>query len=298
MTIKYERQYGVATTVVFPLFETDGVDLRTDAPVAAADTIIMKDEGTPAATASTFVDEGTIYSLALSAAEMTAARITVNVVDVTGTKVYLDEVLIIETEGNENAQHNRRQPGVILATTIASITDNSNFVITDKPNDNNTLLNSVAFILDNSSPDTPPDRSFRNVTSYTGSSGAVVLASDTDFTIAAGDLVWFLLTADVASAVEIAREVLPQKNTALADIPFVMFDSTDHVTPKTGMTITAERSIDGGTTFVAATGTAAEAENGLYHFDASAADMNGDFITLKFTGTDADPTFISLRTSA
>ena len=76
-----------------------------------------------------------------------------------------------------------------------------------------------------------------------------------------------------------------------------MVDSTDHITGKTGLTLTIERSIDGGA-FSSGTGTAAEVSDGIYQYDASAADMNGSIITFKFTGTDADPTFLTVRTAA
>lgn len=87
-----------------------------------------------------------------------------------------------------------------------------------------------------------------------------------------------------------------QKNAIAADIPVVMVDSTDHVTRKTGLTLTVQRSIDGGTSWSATTGTATEAANGLYYFDASAADMNGNNIVLRFTGTAADPVELHIKT--
>jgi len=101
----YLREYGVQTTINFALRETDGVDFRVDAAHATGDTVIMKDEGTEANTANGFTDEGTGYSLVLSATEMQAARIVVYVIDQTATKVWLDKELIIETYGNASAQH-------------------------------------------------------------------------------------------------------------------------------------------------------------------------------------------------
>ena len=74
-----------------------------------------------------------------------------------------------------------------------------------------------------------------------------------------------------------------------------MVDDTDHVTPKTGLTLGVTRSIDGGA-FGAGTGTAAELTSGMYQYDASAADMNGSVIILRFTGTAADDTFITIHT--
>ena len=99
------REYGTATTVNFHLFEVDGVDFRVDAAHAAGDTVIMKDEGAEANTSNGFTDEGTGYSLALTATEMQAARIVIYVIDQTATKVWLDDTIVIETYGNASAQH-------------------------------------------------------------------------------------------------------------------------------------------------------------------------------------------------
>ncbi len=98
------RKYGVAATIDFELYETDGVDLKTDAADAGSDCSIYKDEGAAATCTNDFVDEGSIYSLTLSATEMEAARIVVTVID-TATKVWLDKVIVIETYGNASAQH-------------------------------------------------------------------------------------------------------------------------------------------------------------------------------------------------
>lgn len=94
---------------------------------------------------------------------------------------------------------------------------------------------------------------------------------------------------------EIRDAILPPTNTALNNIEFLMVDSADTVTPKTGLTIGVTRSIDGGA-FGAGTGTAAEVANGIYQYDASAADMNGTIITFRFTGTAAADTFLTIRT--
>lgn len=86
-----------------------------------------------------------------------------------------------------------------------------------------------------------------------------------------------------------------QKNVAANDIPFVMVDSTDHVTRKTGLTVTATRSIDGAA-FGSATGTVSEVASGAYVLDASQADMNGNNIIFRFTGTAADPVELHIKT--
>jgi hypothetical protein len=76
-----------------------------------------------------------------------------------------------------------------------------------------------------------------------------------------------------------------------------MRDSTDHITGKTGLTVTAERSIDGGA-FGACANAASEVGVGVYKISLAAADLNGDVITLKFTGTGADATLVTIKTES
>lgn len=99
------RKYGVQTTIKFTLFEVDGIDFRVDAVPVVADMQISKDEGVEADTANGATDEGTGYSVVLTATEMQAARISIYVSDVTATKIWLDTTIEIETYGNASAQH-------------------------------------------------------------------------------------------------------------------------------------------------------------------------------------------------
>lgn len=102
----YLRKYGAATTIDFELYKLDGAGLKSDAASATHDIKIMKDEGAEAdTTADAFVDEGQGYSLALTATEMTAARVVIYIVDQTSPQAWLDKVLIIETYGHASAQH-------------------------------------------------------------------------------------------------------------------------------------------------------------------------------------------------
>lgn len=87
-----------------------------------------------------------------------------------------------------------------------------------------------------------------------------------------------------------------KKNAALSNFEFLMVDSTDHVTPKTGLTVTGQRSIDGGA-FAAVGGSIAEVANGIYQFDALAADTNGDLITWRFSAAAADDVFFTFKAS-
>lgn len=96
---------------------------------------------------------------------------------------------------------------------------------------------------------------------------------------------------------KLARGVGIQKNTAKNDIPFLMIDSADDISGKTGLTITATVKIDAAA-FVSITGTTSEAANGLYKLNASAADFNGDIVTFRFTGAGANDTFLTFGTVA
>lgn len=86
-----------------------------------------------------------------------------------------------------------------------------------------------------------------------------------------------------------------KKNTAVSNFPFYMVQSADHNTPATGLTVTAERSIDGGA-FAACTNSPTEVANGNYKINLSASDTNGTIIILKFTATGADPRIMYLIT--
>ena len=210
MTIKYERLYGVPCTARFTLWTADGVS-RVSASAVLGDSALSIDNGASATTTNLFSARasGMGTSIILTSAEMRGHSIFVRIEDRSGdaTLSWMDEALIIETYGNELSQHNRRNSGIILETTIEGITDNSNFTIVDKPNDNNTLLNSVVLIYDDSGGAEPVDRSFRSVITYTGGTGAVELQSDTDFTIAVSDRVVFMPTADISDADTIASAV-------------------------------------------------------------------------------------------
>jgi len=106
--------------------------------------------------------------------------------------------------------------------------------------------------------------------------------------------------AGAIDAAALATDATPRivKNTAIANFMFLMVDSTDHVTPKTGLTWAAgssQVSIDGAA-FTNLTNLPVEVSAGIYKITLAAADMNGDVVTLKFTGTAADSRLISVVT--
>ena len=128
--------------------------------------------------------------------------------------------------------------------------------------------------------------------------GFQILADHVHPTDQIADAVWDELTANHTTAgttskalidIKAKTDNLPdgiQKNTALANFPFFMVDDTDNVTGKTGLSITAQRSIDGAA-FGNCANSATELSNGVYVIDLAASDLNGDTIIFKFTGTDA-----------
>jgi hypothetical protein len=80
--------------------------------------------------------------------------------------------------------------------------------------------------------------------------------------------------------------------------PFWMMNSTDHVTPQDGLTVTAIRSIDGGA-FDTATNAVAEISDGGYKILLDGeTDLDGDTILLMFTATGADPQCFIIKTSS
>jgi len=98
-------KYNQAKTITFNLVKPDGVDYEIAATFAPGDIIIMKDEGAEASATNLPVDEGIGYSLLLTATEMSASRIVIYIIDQSGTKVWLDSSIGVETYGNASGEH-------------------------------------------------------------------------------------------------------------------------------------------------------------------------------------------------
>lgn len=105
MPALFLRPFGQETTVDFALADLDGVDLNVGATFAAGDLVISGDEGAEGNTANLPVDEGTGYSLTLTATEVQVARAIIYIIDQTGPKAWLDDYLVIETYGHPSSQH-------------------------------------------------------------------------------------------------------------------------------------------------------------------------------------------------
>jgi hypothetical protein len=87
----------------------------------------------------------------------------------------------------------------------------------------------------------------------------------------------------------------PTKNAALANFEFFLTSSTDHVSGKTGATVTATRSIDGGA-FAACANAVSEVSSGVYKISLAASDLNGDVVTFRFTASGADDRVLTVVT--
>ena len=93
-----EALYGVATTIVFEQYDTDGtLDINEVDGVTEVTVHCDEDAGTTAT--NDFVDEGTYYSIALTAGELECARTVLRVA------ASLEHIIIVETTGHPNAQH-------------------------------------------------------------------------------------------------------------------------------------------------------------------------------------------------
>lgn len=102
---------------------------------------------------------------------------------------------------------------------------------------------------------------------------------------------------DIGASVLLASsQLFVKKNTQLSSFMFVMTDSTTHA-PKTGVVVTATRSIDGAA-FGACANAVSELSNGVYTITLAAADLNGTNIMLRFTGASSDDVLIQIVTQA
>lgn len=119
------REYGVPTTVNFPLIDFGFTDYETTPVVhAVGDTQIKKDEATFENTVNAFVYEGNgIYSLTLTAAEKQAARIVVTIIDRSDPKEWEDQCIVVDTYGHVSAQHTLAAVAdAVLGRNLASVT--------------------------------------------------------------------------------------------------------------------------------------------------------------------------------
>ena len=87
----------------------------------------------------------------------------------------------------------------------------------------------------------------------------------------------------------------PVKNAEFAGFTFLMVDSGDNITGKTGATVSASRSLDGAA-FASCANSVTEVGDGIYKITLAAADMNADSVTLKFSATGCNNRFVTMIT--
>jgi hypothetical protein len=102
------------------------------------------------------------------------------------------------------------------------------------------------------------------------------------------------------SSLDAHLPIAVKRNQPLSAFTFVMLDSTDHVTPKAGLTVTARRKLDTGAWALCTNAVTFDATAPVptYMIDLAAADVNGAVVTLSFTASGADPLQITLLTQA
>ncbi len=137
-----------------------------------------------------------------------------------------------------------------------------------------------------------------NVRVVATSGNGYLAATNYALVITAGTVDGVSVVGEVIGHVSIGARTISgiRNNAALNNFEFEMIDSADHFSPKTGLTITAERSIDGGA-YAACANAAAEVGVGTYKINLATTDLNGDLVTFKFTAAGADQTKIEVKTT-
>lgn len=127
--------------------------------------------------------------------------------------------------------------------------------------------------------------------------------ADLDAPLASAAAVAALMTA--AAGVALASDVtallgfLPEgikKNQAFDNFSFHMRRAINPAMLAPGLTVTAQRKLDAGV-FAPCTNAVVEVSDGFYRINLSAADLNGDIVTLLFTAPTADNTTFVFTTS-
>lgn len=87
---------------------------------------------------------------------------------------------------------------------------------------------------------------------------------------------------------DVAIQANIKKNVALNAFGFLMYDTNGN--PKTLLTVTAQRSLDGAA-FGSCANAVTEISNGAYELNLAAADLNANVVILRFSATGARDTF-------
>lgn len=99
------------------------------------------------------------------------------------------------------------------------------------------------------------------------------------------------------SAGLIKESGVPGKGVALNNFMFVMVLSSDHITPATGKTVTAQISKDAATP-ATTTNSPVEVGLGIYAIDLTPVEMDAEKVMLVFTEASSDDRFIEIVTAA
>lgn len=95
----------------------------------------------------------------------------------------------------------------------------------------------------------------------------------------------------------IPTKIRYEKNVASPNFPIYMVDDQNHISGKTGLTVAGAINKDDEGALITLTNPVTELGDGFYRVDLTAAEMNGDVINLRFTGSGADDRVISLSTN-
>jgi hypothetical protein len=99
-----------------------------------------------------------------------------------------------------------------------------------------------------------------------------------------------LLEIDLAG---VALQSPVKRNTVLNAFTFLMIDTTG--IPRTGLTVSAQRSLDGAA-FAATTNSPTELAYGVYKIDLAAGDLNAVDVCLRFTASGARDSIVTILT--
>ena len=251
---------GVQTVTDLKDFADDGYD-----PVANKVQGVVLVDTTTANTDMRGTDSGALAS------EVTAARMS-ELDAATGGKM-ANQVDIIQTDTTTDI------PG-----TISTLQSDTSSILTDTGTTIPGTISTLQSDTDDIQTRLPAALVSGRIDSSVGAMEASVLTSTVFATSAIN-----ANTLSPSAVDEIRDGLLPTQNAAFSNIMFLFVAASDHVTPVTGASGTSvTRSIDGAA-FGSGTGTLAEVANGMYQYDASAADMNGGVITFRFVATGGTP---------
>jgi len=122
-----QRKFNTATTIYFPVILAGAADFDTSDVFADSDIQFSVDGGVFVATGTKQPthEGGGVYSLPIAAAEVNGKDTVIRIVDQTATKVFEDQLVLVETYGNTDAQHAFDLDSVAPDVNIASVDANS-----------------------------------------------------------------------------------------------------------------------------------------------------------------------------